>query len=112
MAKATPLQQVKDVHGGKEKLVDKLVGILDLDGESKTDITDRLRAAPNSKLLRLFDTANAVKDRFGGKAGLVDNLLGLMNRAKDEDYKEKLLAYSPTRLLDMLSSWEKKAKKA
>ncbi len=110
MAKPTPLQQVKDVHGGKEKLVDKLVGVLDLDGESKSDLTDRLRAAPNSKLLRLFDAVTDIKDRFGGKAGLVDKLLELMERTKDEDYKEKLLTYSPTRLLDMMRGWEKKAK--
>ena len=110
MAKPTPLQKVKDLHGGKDKLVDKLVGILDLDGESKSELTARLRAAPNSKLLRLFDAISEIKERFSGKAGLVDNLLGLMGRAKDEDYKEKLLTYSPTRLLDMLRSWEKKAK--
>ena len=110
MAKPTPLQQVKDLHGGKEKLVDKLVGILDLDGESKSDLTDRLRAAPNSKLLRLLDAATEVKEQHGGRDGLVAKILALMNRTKDEDYKEKLLAHSPTRLLDMLRSWEKKAK--
>ncbi len=109
MANVTPLQQVKDIHGGKDKLVDKLVGILDRGDESKAELTERLRAAPNSKLLRLLAVSTEVKDRFGGKAELVDNLLGLMERAKDEDYKEKLLTHSPTRLMDMLGSLERKA---
>ncbi len=111
MAKQTPLQVVNDVYGGKDKLVDQLAGLLERGDESKADLTARLRAAPNSKLLRLQAVMTEVKDRFGSKAGLVDSILALMNRAKDEDYKEKLLDHSPTRLLDMLHSWEKKAKK-
>lgn len=111
MSKVSPLQNVKDLHGGKEKLVDKLVAILDRGDEAKADLTDRLRSASNSKLLRLLDVMTEIKDRFGSKEALVDNLLGLMGRAKDQDYKEKLLAHSPTRLLDMLQGWERKAKK-
>ena len=55
MAKKTPLQQVTDRFGSKEKLVDKLIGRLDRGDDSKDEFRDRLLAMANSKLLRLYD---------------------------------------------------------
>ncbi len=112
MAKKTPLQQVTEQHGGKEKLVDKLMGMLERGDESKDELRGRLLAAPNSKLLRLHTVMTEIKDQFGDKEKLVDALLALMNRAKDEDYRGKLIDYSPNRLMDMYQSWKKKGKAA
>lgn len=112
MAKKTPLQQVTEQHGGKEKLVDKLLGMLDRGEESKEEFRARLLAAPNSKLLRLHAVTAEIKDLFGDTDKLVESLLGLMNRSKDEDYRKKLVAYSPNRLMDMYQSWKKKGKAA
>jgi len=113
MAKKTPLQQVTEQHGGKEKLVDKLMGMLQKrDEESKDGFRRRLLAAPNSKLLRLFQVMSEVGERFGDKDKLVDAVLDLMKRVKDTDYREKLLHYSPTRLIDLHRSWQKKKPKA
>ncbi|MCA9670737.1 MAG: hypothetical protein KC503_34310 [Myxococcales bacterium] len=112
MAKKTPLQQVKDLHGGKEKLVDKLAGMVELDGESKDDFKERLLAAPNSKLLRLHSIATEIRERFGDKAKLVDSLLGLQNKSKDVDYRDKLLTLSPTQLLSEHHAAERRAAKA
>ena len=53
MGKKAPLAQVNDQFGGKEKLVDKLMGMLDRGEESKDELRTRLLAAANSKLLRL-----------------------------------------------------------
>ena len=113
MPKKTPLQQVTEQHGGKEKLVDKLVGMLNKrEDESKDEFRRRLLAAPNTKLLKHFNVMTTVKDRFGGKDKLVDAILELMSRPKDKDYREKLLSYSPVRLLDLHRTWEKKKSKA
>ncbi len=110
MATKTPLQQVNEQHGGKEKLVDKLLGIMERGEESKDDLRSRLLTAANSKLLRLLAVSTEIKDKFGGKEKLVDSLLGLMNRTKDGDYREKLLAFAPTKLIDLHHSWQQRAK--
>ena len=112
MAKNTPLQQVTEQHGGKEKLVDKLMGMLDHGEESKDEHRARMLAAPNSKLLRLLAVMTEIKDQFGDTEKLVDSILGLMNRSKDEDYRKKLVTFTPSRLMDMYQSWKKKGKAA
>jgi hypothetical protein len=110
MARTTPLQQVNKDHGGKDKLVDKLVDLLDRGDEDKASFRRRLLAAPNSKLLRLHNTVNEIKERFGSRDGLVDALLGLMNRAKDGDYRAKLQSLTPVRLMGLHRAWEKKSR--
>ena len=107
---ASPLQQVTEKHGGKEKLVDKLLGIIERGEEAKDELRTRLLSASNAKLLRLFAVSSELKDKFGGKDKLVDAILSLMNRVKDGDYREKLIGLSPTRLLDLYRSKQKRAK--
>lgn len=112
MSKKTPLQQVTEQHGSKEKLADKLVGMVDRGQEEKAEFRGRLLAAPNSKLLRLFEAHSEVKERFGSRDGLVDDLLKLMNRAKDKDYRDKLRQWSPVRLRALHRQWEKKTQRS
>jgi len=112
MAKKTPLQVVEADHGGKEKLVDKLVGLLDRGDESKDEFRSRLSAMANSKLLRLHSAAATIKDQFGNKEKLVDALLELTKRVKDLDYKDRLLDHTPVRLLSLYHAAEKRAAKA
>lgn len=112
MVKKTPLQLVNELHGGKEKLVDKLLGVLERGEEPKDELRSRLLGAANSKLLRLYNVAAEIKERFGSKEKLVDSILGLMKRAKDGDYREKLLTLTNTKLLHLHRAWQKKAKAA
>jgi hypothetical protein len=112
MSKKTPLQQVNDQHGGKEKLVDKLLGLLERGEEAKDDLRARLLTASNAKLLRLHEVANEIKGRFGSKEKLVEAILALMNRVKDVDYRDKLLTLTPNRLMDLYRSKQKKGKAA
>lgn len=112
MSKKTPLQRVTEQHGGKDKLVDKLVDLVDRGDEDKAEFRSRLRAAPNSKLLRLHGVSTEVKERFGSKDKLVDSLVGLMSRPKDKDYRNKLQGLNSVRLLSMHRTWEKKSKQA
>jgi hypothetical protein len=109
-ANKTPLQQVNDEHGGKQKLVDKLVGLLDSD--DKDSLKNRLLTASNKKLLRLAQISETVKSKYGSPAKMAESVAGLVGRAKDSDYVKKLTAYTPGRLLDMAESLAKRAKGA
>mgnify|MGYP000081214887 CR=1 FL=1 len=113
--KKSPLAQVKEQFGSKEKLVDALVGlpasILE-GGDDKDALRKRLAAAANTKLLRLFAVGTAIEKRFGGKEQLVDGLLTLAKRSKDGDYRGKLLTLPLAKLHDMYRSLERRTKRA
>ena len=105
MAKKTPLQQVNDLFGNKEKLVDKLMGMVERDkGESKDELKARLTKTPNSKLLRLFNNLTEINDTFGGKDKFIDAILQRAARSRDQDYRDKLMSYRPNRLMDLYRS--------
>jgi hypothetical protein len=110
-AKKTPLQQMKEQFGGKEKLVDKVAGLVDAGEEDKDSVKARLLKASNKKLLRLAEVGRKIKDDFGGKDKLVAKVAQLYGRAKDADYLTKLAKYTPARLLDLANSLAKKAAK-
>ena len=105
----SPLARVKDEFGGKDKLVDKLVGILDAGEGSKDDLRKTLLGVANRKLVRLHAVATRTKD-VGGHDKLVTTTAERLNRAKDKDYVAKLDGLSDAKLLDMLSIAERKAK--
>ncbi len=107
--KKSPLTRVKDEFGGKDKLVDKIVGVLDAGDESKDDLRKRLLGVANSKLIRLHTVATRTKSA-GGHEKLVASTADRLNRGKDKDYVTKLDGYSDARLLDILSVAERKAK--
>jgi hypothetical protein len=107
--KKSPLARVKDEFGGKDKLVDKIVGALDAGDESKDDLRKRLLGVANRKLIRLHSVASRSKEA-GGHDKLVASTAERLNRAKDKDYVGKLDSLSDARLLDMLSIAERKAK--
>jgi len=107
--KKSPLERVKDEFGGKDKLVDKIVGVLDAGDESKDDLRKRLLGVANRKLVRLHSVATCTKT-IGGHDKLVTSTAERLNRAKDKDYVGKLDTLSDARLLDMLSVAERKAK--
>ena len=64
-AKKTPLQQVKDEHGGKDKLVDKVLGVIERGEEDAAELKARLQKASNKKLLRMMAVGNAIKEKYG-----------------------------------------------
>lgn len=112
MSQASPLARVKEEFGGKDKLVDKIVGLLGSEAdESKDDLRKRLLGAANKKLIRLHQIAAAVK-QHGGHDQLVSATAAGLGRTKDKDYVQKLEAFSNGRLLDMLTAAEKRGKRA
>ena len=103
--KQSPLARVKEEFGGKDKLVDKIVGVLDSGDESKDELRKRLLGVSNTKLVRLFSVATRTK-QAGGHDKLVATTAEKLKRAKDKDYVAKLGEFSNGRLLDMLQSAE------
>jgi hypothetical protein len=111
MSSASPLARVKEEFGGKDKLVDKLVGLVDTgDGESKDDLRKRLLGAANSKLLRLHIVATKVKAQ-GGHDSLASAAATAVGHGKDKDFVAKLESLSNGRLVDILEAGQKKAKR-
>ena len=98
--KKTPLARVKDEFGGKDKLVDKIVGVLDSGDESRDDLRKRLLGVSNTKLIRLHLVATKTKEA-GGHDKLVTATAESQGRAKDKDYVSKLGGLSNARLLDL-----------
>ena len=106
--KTGPLARVKEEFGGKDKLVDKIVGVLDSGDESKDELRKRLLGVSNTKLIRLFSVATKTK-QAGGHDKLVSTTAEKLNRSKDKDYVTKLEEYSNGRLLDVLSAAERRS---
>jgi hypothetical protein len=104
--KKSPLSRVKDEFGGKDKLVDKIVGILDAGDLSKDDLRKKLLGVANGKLIRLHSVATRTKEA-GGHDKLATTTAEKLKRGKDKDYVNKLGEYSNGRLLDMLTVAER-----
>jgi hypothetical protein len=112
MSQNSPLARVKEEFGGKDKLVDKIVGLLgSTDDEPKEELRKRLLGAANRKLIRLHEVAASLK-QHGGHDKLADAAAAGIGRAKDKDYVAKLGTYTSGRLLDMVRVAERHAKAA
>ena len=106
-----PLEEVNDNFGGKDKLVEKLVGLLESD-EPKEELRKRLLAVANKKLLRLHTIASLVKEKYGSREKLLEQLATSTGRAKDKDYKTRLETFTTPRLVDAAKVAERRSKSA
>jgi hypothetical protein len=111
MPTKSPLEEVNDTFGGKDKLVDKLVGLLESD-ESKEDLRKRLLAVANKKLIRLHRVASIVKEKYGSREKLLEQLVASNGRTKDKDYAARFESYTTPRLVDAAKSAERRNKTA
>jgi hypothetical protein len=111
-ANKTPLQVVNEEHGGKAKLVDKIMGLIEArdGGEDKDSLKARLLAASNKKLLRLVKATEAVKEKYGSREKLVSAVADALGKAKDTDFVKRLAAFTNGRLLDMANLLHRKGK--
>ena len=107
MATLSPLARVKADFGGKDKLVDKIVGLLGSGDEPKDEMRRRLLGAANTKLIRLHTIATEIK-AAGGKDAAAAAAATEMGRGKDKDYVAKLGTYTSGRILDMLRSAQRR----
>ena len=102
--KASPLAEVKDRFGSKEKLVD---AVRELAGEElfvdRVNEDKGLERVSNKKLLHLHAILTEVKGKFGSRAKLVDAILEAEGR-KDQGYRERLERWPTPRLWDWYKS--------
>jgi hypothetical protein len=111
MSQKSPLAIVNETFGAKDKLVDKLVGLLDRGDESKDDLRKRLSSAANVKLLHLHDVATTVKEKYGSHDALVAHVAKSLSCSKDKPFVERLAAYSDARLVDLARASDRRQKK-
>ena len=98
----TPLHTVKEKFGSKEQLVGQLVGLVQKqEGETETELNDRLMRVSNRKLLVLHERENALKTQFGSRDKLVSALVEKQLGRSDADLQAKLSDFSTGRLLSM-----------
>jgi len=112
MSQKSPLALVNETFGAKDKLVDKLIDLLDRGDESKDDLRKRLSSAANSKLLHLHQVASQVKEKYGSHDALVSAVAKALGRSKDKPFIERLSAYSDARLIDLIKATERRVKKS
>ena len=107
----SPLQIVKERYGDKNKLIEAAKGMLEArPGESDDQLVRRLRNVSNRKLLHLVALGEKAK-ALGGKAGVVSRILELKKQAKDHEYGDKLKRLSLGRLVDLVGSLERAARR-
>jgi hypothetical protein len=111
MSKKSPLAQVNEKFGGKDKLVEKLVGILESD-EPKDQLRTKLLGVANGKLLHLHEVASMIREKYGSRDKLVTAAAAALGRGKDKDYLAKLESFSTAKLLDVTLMAERKARRA
>ena len=102
MADQSPLERVREEHGSKEELVEKVLEVLEFpEDEDPLDVEERISTASNKKLLRLWDYHELVQDQFGSKKGLIDKITTAKFPGGNPDYAEKLSNHKLTRLVGL-----------
>jgi len=112
MSNQTPLQEIKERFGSKDKLVKELRALFD-----KGDLfVERLNPdkglthVANAKLLKLHDVALEVKERFTTRSKLTEDLLKQLKAEKDLGLKQRFDKWGLPRLWDYYKSVAKKTK--
>ena len=101
MAKKSPYQRVQEEHGSKEKLVEKVLGILERpEDEEKEDFDHRISTMSNRKLLRLLEANETVSGKWGSKDALVDAITKARFPGGNVDYAAKLSTFSLPKLIE------------
>ena len=102
--KKSPLQNVKDTFGSKEKLVKEVEALAKGDlWIDRVNPDKGLSLASNKQLLNLHEVLTAVKSEFGSRSAMVDAIVEKEGRAKDADYKSHFEGWSTPRLWDRYS---------
>lgn len=102
MAKKSPLQRVRDEHGSKGELADKVLGILEApEDEEQADFEHRIRTLSNRKLLRLWESHQRVQDQYGSKDALVEKITTARFPGGNDDYQRKISGFTLPKLLDL-----------
>jgi len=110
----TPLAEIKERFGSKDKLVKELKAMFDKGDlfENRLNADKGLLRVSNAKLLKLYDLGTEIKERFSTRAKMIEDLLKMMKREKDEQFRAKLEGWGLPKLWDYYKSVAKKVGKA
>lgn len=101
MAKRSPKQIVEQELGGRKKLIDDLLPLLEVPDQDAA--RKRLQGTSNLKLMKLHQAATEVRRRFQSKKALVEQIA--QNKfapgRPDPAYAQKISGYTVKRLLDL-----------
>lgn len=111
-APSGPIARLKAAHGSKEGLVGTIVEPLARANEDADALRTRLLKASNRQLLRLARVVEVVTKKYGSRSKLVESLSQAIGKAKDKDYVAKLESMPLPKLLDLVTSAERRAKRA
>ncbi|QDG51959.1 hypothetical protein FIV42_14790 [Persicimonas caeni] len=103
MAKKSPLQRVREEHGSKEELAEKVLGLLEKpeDEWEAEDFDHRIRTLSNRKLLRLWESHQKVQEQYGSKSDLVEKIVKARFPGGNDDYETKISGFTLPKLLDL-----------
>jgi hypothetical protein len=101
MAKLSPKVTVEQKFGGRKKLIDDLLPLLEV--TDTADTRKRLQGTSNQKLIRLHEVATEVRKRFHSKKALVEQIAQkkFAPGKPDSAYVTKISGYTVKRLLDL-----------
>jgi hypothetical protein len=105
-----PRGRVSELHKGKEELAKALAPALVTESEDEGTLTEKLKTASNTQLLRLHKVVQAVKDKWGSREALITAIGTATNKSKDKDYLAKLAKFSLPRLYDLATSATRRAR--
>ena len=108
----SPLQTLKKSWKDKAGLISEVKALAtdDLWSDRRLNADKGLDSVSNKKLLRLYDILSRVKKEFGSRAKLIDAIAAAQARPKDADFKKSLERHSTPRLLDLLTSAQRRSK--
>lgn len=105
-----PRGRVTELNQGKEALAKALAPALVTESEDEGSLTEKLKTASNTQLLRLQKVVQAVKDKWGSRDALITAIGTATNKAKDKDFLAKLSKYSLPHLYDLATSTARRAR--
>ncbi len=103
--KKSPLERTREEHGGKESLVDRVLGVIHLGDTDREAMKARLLAVSNRKLQRLLAVGSEVREKYGSPERLAEAAAAALGKAKDQPYVAKLTKLAqkaPARVLAMV----------
>ena len=102
MTKQSPLQRVRQEHGSKEELADKVLEILETPEDvDPLDHEHNIRTLSNRKLLRLWEAHQRVQDNYDSKDDLVEKITTARFPGGNDDYQAKISGFTLPKLLDL-----------
>jgi hypothetical protein len=103
--KKSPLKRVAEEFGGKDKLVEELLGLIKRPADvTKDEMKRKLRSQSNRKLMTLMSREKTVKKDYGNRDKLIDAIVKAgMGKDKTEDkvYRKRLAKLTTGQLLDL-----------